>query len=142
MSTPYWHLLPYVRVYVGDLTGETYTDDTLILVLQVTTAVLALLGYDKGYSDDPSGLNVTLNAKEKALWGKAAAVLLQDPEGMKAALDAVSVRTLGTAYSTEGRARLLESSTSRAFASLRAVILSMVEPARIPLDNLDIDTLP
>lgn len=141
-KTGYWEIIPFVRAFVGDFTGVKYTDDVIIDALRVTTAVVAILGYDKGYQSDPGGVKASLSDKELALWGKAAATMLQDPEAMKSALEAVSVRTLGTSYSTEGRAALLASSTSRAFVGLKAMILSMVEPARIPLDNFDIDTLP
>ena len=141
-KTAYWEIIPFVRGFLGDFDATKYTDDTIINALRVTTGILALLGYDKDYKSDPSGVKTILNDKELALWGKAAATMLQDPEAMKAALEAVSVRTLGTSYSTEGRARLLEATTSRAFVSLRALILSMASPARIPLDDLDIDTLP
>lgn len=140
--TKHWQILPFVRVFVGDLDGSVHTDDVLVTVLQVTTAVLQILGYDKGHTSDPDGINPDLSEKEKALWGKCAAVLVQDPKAMQAAVDAVTVRTLGTTYSTEARARFVEATASEGFVQLRIMIRALGEPLVGTLDNLDRDTLP
>lgn len=133
-------LIPYARVFVGDLTADKYLDDTIMLVLRVTTAVLRLLGYRRGHTSDPTGVTPDLSPDEHALWGKCAAVLLQDPKAAEAAVDAVSVRTLGTSYSTEARARFLEAASSEAFSQLRTMLRSLSEPLVGTVDNLDIDT--
>lgn len=142
MATPLWDILPYARVFAGDVAEDKYADDTILAVLRVTTGVVQTLGYDKAHVADFSEVGPTLTEKEKVLWGKTAAVLLQDPDAMKAALEAVAVRSLGTSYSTEARARFMEAASSRAFAGLRAMIRAMSAPLVGELDDLDIDTLP
>ncbi len=142
MATGYWEIIPFVRVFAGDLAAEKYTDDTIRLVLAVTTGALAILGYDKSYTSDPDGVSANLTEKEKTLWGKAAATFLQDPDALKAALEAVSVRTLGTSYSTEARARFMEAASGRAFGQLKLMILAMSSPLVGTADDLDKDTLP
>ena len=138
--TKYQEILPFVRVFLGDLTRAKYaTDDSLLDALRVATAVVQLLGYDKAHTSDPDGVTPALTAKELAIWGKAAAVLLNDPEASKAALDAVSVRTLGTSYSTEAKAGFAAAASSKDFAQLKAMI-RMSTPSLVgTLDDLDKD---
>ena len=142
MSTKLHVLLDYARVALGDLAETKYKDDTILSALRVTTDILAMLGYDKGYTSDPDSVSASLTGKEKALWGLCAANLLQDPEAQKAALEAVSVRTLGTSYSTEGKARFLEAASSTAWKKLMQAIRSSTPPFVSTRDNLDFDTLP
>ena len=142
MGTPYWNILPCARGFAGDIAAEKYTDDVIRTVLAVTTGALALLGYDKSYTSDPESVSASLTEKEKVLWGKCAAVLLQDPDALKAALEAVSVRTLGTSYSTEARARFMEAASGRAFGQLKMMVLAMSSPLVGTVDDLDKDTIP
>lgn len=138
--TKYQEILPFVRIFLGDLPRTKYpTDDSLLDALRISTAVLQLLGYDKGHTSDPDGVSPNLSAKEQAIWGKAAAVLLSDPEASQAALEAVSVRTLGTSYSTEAKARFAAASSSRDFAQLKAMIRSVSLSLVGTLDDLDKD---
>ncbi len=143
MSTRLDDLIPFTRMMLGDLARKKYTDDTLMEVLMLTTATLQLLGYDRGHVSTPDSISPDLSEKEKALWGKCAAVLIQDPEAQTAAANAISIRTLGTSYSTVASAGLLDSQASAAFTELRLMIRAL---AATPLvgtrDNLDFDTLP
>jgi hypothetical protein len=132
-------LLPYARVFLGDLTKAQWSDDNIIAALRVATAVVQLLGYDRGHTSDPSGVTPSLSERERAVWAKAAAVLLQDPQAMRAALEAVSVRTLGTSYSTEARARFMDAAASEQFAQLTGMIRGLTSPLRGAVDDLDRD---
>jgi hypothetical protein len=137
--TYHWELLSFARVFLGDIAATKYQDDTILTVLRVATAVVQLLGYDKNHTSDPSGITPALTVKEQAIWGKAAAVLLNDPEAAKAALEAVSVRTLGTAYSTEAKAGFAAASASKDFAQLKAMIRMASNPLVGTPDDLDKD---
>ncbi len=141
-STLYYELLPFARVFLNDTAGTIYTDDQIVTVLRVTTPILKLLGYDKGHRFDPSQIAPELNDTEKVLWAKCAAMLMQNPKALETGLEAVSVRTLGTSYSTEARARFVEAATSKGFAELLQMIRQTVPPFVSSLDNLDQDTLP
>lgn len=136
-------LIPFVRMFVGDLTRVKFRDDIIMDVLTLSTGVVQILGYDKGHVSNPSGVSPDLSEKEKILWGKCASVMLQDPKAQAAAAEAVSIRTLGTSYSNEGSARLLDAQASEAFTQLRLMIRSLsATPLVGTPDNLDIDTQP
>ena len=138
--TKFQEILPYVRVFLGDLTRTKYAiDDSLLDALRVATSVVQLLGYDKGHTSDPDGVIPDLTAKEQAIWGKCGAVLLNDPEAAKAALEAVSVRTLGTSYSTEAKAQFAAASASKDFAQLKAMIRMASASLVGTRDDLDKD---
>lgn len=142
MSTRHDEMLPALRVFLGDLKKAKYQDDDLLPALRVATFVVQILGYDRGHTSDLDGVSPDLTEKEKIIWAKTASVLVNDPAVFSAAVDAVTVRTLGTTYSTEAGARFTELASSREFLQLRMFIRAFGDPLVGTRDNLDIDTLP
>ena len=129
--TKYYEIVPHVRVHLGDLTKAVYQDDTILTVLRVTTGFLALLGYDHGYTSDFNGVNIQMAEIEKALWGKAAAVLIRNPKALETAAGAVSVRTEEVSYSTNVGAQLVREVAQADLQELRAMIVFRLSEAMV-----------
>lgn len=142
-TTDLHEILPFARVFLGDTkVPYAHTDDELLIVLQVTTAILKVLGYDRGHQSDGTEIRPLLSDVEMALWGNCVRALILDPEALRTGIEAVSVRTLGTAYSTEARARFVSAASTKAFVELRRMIRGLSDPFKSTTDNLDVDTLP